>query len=449
MNTKLVEEVQKASFTETGEEGVDTHLYQKAVKMTERVGRSKKVKQGRKTSYGEGHFLLRALLDHSQTREEIWKTYRRFANVLGIAGPPPGSKKYQKLQQKVDTDLARLVKLELVVADEDKLYRLTEAGIREATRVGEGLEKFTNSIGTFFAKGENAAKLSVVIDLLLSILKLGVGFLSNSMALTADGFDNMVDVASAAVVFLGIKYKKELISTAFVLLVMFATAGWIGYQAVLRLIHPEVVDAGVMTIVAAIVSGLVCYLMSVYQYAVGKNTYSLSLISQSIDSKNHVFTAVAVLIGVIFARFNIFIVDSIVALGVAIMILKSAIELAVETLRIAKGAALDISRFARIEEKIVENHRKNYLKGWILFLLQETNRKEEIVTRCADSFSTEGIPFVDQFGFLKGYDFVKSIDPLLKELVDKGFAVNKAESYYLTGEGEKALRRIPVSERFV
>ena len=405
-------------------------------------------KQRRNTSYGQGHFLLRALLNHPQTREEINKTYHRFGNLLGVGTPAPGTKKYQKWQQKVDTGLAHLMKLELVEMGEDKLYRLTEAGIQEATKVGEGLQKITHSIGTFFAKGESAAKLSIIIDLLLSILKLGVGFLSNSMALIADGFDNMVDVVSAIVVFLGIKYKKELISTAFILLMMFVTAGWIGYEAVSRLIHPEVVDANVILIVAAIVSGLVCYLMSVYQYAVGKKTYSLSLISQSIDNKNHVFTAVAVLIGIIFARFNIFIVDSIVALGVAIMILKSAIELAIETLRVAKGATLDISRFARIEEKIVENHRKNYLKGWILFSLQETNRREEIAAKCADSFSTEDLPFVDQFGFLKGYDFVKNLDPLFRELVDKGLVVNKAGGYYLTREGEKALRRIPISERY-
>jgi cation diffusion facilitator family transporter len=405
-------------------------------------------RQGRKTSYGEGHFLLRALLNHPQTREEINQTYRRLGNLLGVGAPAPGTKKHEKWQKRVDTDLARLIQLELVDVDEDKLYRLTEAGIQEATRVGEGIQKFTRSIGTFFAKGENAAKLSVIIDLVLSILKLGVGFLSNSMALIADGFDNMVDVASAVVVFLGIKYKKELISTAFILLVMFITAGWIGYEAVLRLTRPEVVDAGVMIIIAAIVSGLVCYLMSVYQYAVGKKTYSLSLISQSIDSKNHVFTALAVLIGIIFARFNIFIVDSIVALGVAIMILKSAIELAIETLKVAKGVGLDVSRFARIEEKIVENHRKNYLKGWILFSLQETNRREEIAAKCADSFSAEDLPFIDQFGFLKGYDFVKNLDSLFKELVDKGLVVHKAGGYYLTREGEKALRRIPVSERY-
>jgi hypothetical protein len=130
------------------------------------------------------------------------------------------------------------------------------------------------------------------------------------------------------------------------------------------------------------------------------------------------------------------------------MILKSAIELAIETLKVAKGVGLDVSRFARIEEKIVENHRKNYLKGWILFSLKETNSKEKIAARCADSFSTEGLPFVDQFGFLKGYDFVKNLNSLFRELVDKGLVVNKAGGYYLTREGEKALRRIPVSERY-
>ena len=185
-------------------------------------------KQGRKTSYGEGHFLLRALLNRPQSREEITQTYRRLGNFLDVGAPAPKTKKYQKWQNKVDTDLARLIKLELV----------------------------------------------------------------------------------------------------------------------------------------------------------------------------------------------------------------------------AKGADLDISRFARIEERIVENHRNNYLKGWILFSLQETNRREEINAKCVDSFSGEGLPFVDQFGFLIGYDFTKNLDSSFKGLINKGLVANKADGHYLTRDREKALRKIPVSERY-
>jgi len=403
----------------------------------------------RKTSHGEGHFILMTLLKGPQKREAIVGTYHRFGALLGIPPPSPGTKKYQKWQREVDAHLEHLKKLELVKIDGNSVYSLTEQGIQEAIKLEQGFQKFTGAVGTFLAKGETAAKLSVIVNVLLSVLKLGVGFIFNSVALIADGFDNMVDVVSALVVFLGIKYKKELISTIFIVLVMFATVGWIGYEAIIRLISPEVVDAGVLPFVAAAISGLVCYLMSAYQYTVGRRIGSLSLLSQSIDSKNHVLIAIAVIIGIAFARFNIFIIDSIVALGVAALILKSAIELTTETLRIAKGEGLDISRFARIEERMFESHRRNYFKWWLLLCLREINTKEEIIARYTDSFSTEGLPFIDQFGFLKGFDFEKNFDSLLKEAIDKGLVVTNKASYYLTKKGDRTLKRSPVSQRYI
>jgi hypothetical protein len=269
------------------------------------------------------------------------------------------------------------------------------------------------------------------------------------VALIADGFDNMVDVVSALVVLLGIKYKKELVSTIFIVLVMFATVGWIAYEAIIRLISPEVVDASVLTFFAAAISGLVCYIMSAYQYTLGRRISSLSLLSQSIDSKNHVLIAIAVIISIVFARFNIFVVDSIVALGVAALILKSAIELTAETLRIAKGEGLDISRFTRIEERMFESHRRNYFKWWLLLCLRDINTKEEIIARYTDSFSTEGLPFIGQLGFLKGFDFEKNCDSLLIEAIDKGLVVTKDAGYYLTKKGNRTLKRSPVSQRYI
>jgi hypothetical protein len=280
-------------------------------------------------------------------------------------------------------------------------------------------------------------------------MKLGVGFIFNSMALIADGFDNIVDVVSAIAVFLGIKYKRELISTLFIILVMFITGVWIGYESVSRLINPEAVEAGAFTIIAAVVSGLVCYLMSLYQYTVGKRTGSLSLISQSIDSKNHVFVAGAVLVGILFAAFGIFIVDSIVGLVVAALILKSAIELSVETSRIAGGEELELSRFARAEERAFEKHRRNYFKSWLLFCLREVNTREDVISQYKKSFSTEGLPLINHFSFLEGFDFENHADPLLKELIDEGLATVKDVNYKLTDKGEKLLKRKLASQRYM
>jgi cation diffusion facilitator family transporter len=402
-----------------------------------------------KTSHGDGDFLLMALRNGPLTREEISGTYRRFGSLLGITTPSPGTRRYKKWQQEIDDGLGYLLELGLVVIDEHGVHRLTEEGIKEADKIDQGLQKFTRLLSSFFSSGQTTAKVSIIVNALLSVLKLGVGFLFNSMALIADGFDNVVDVVSAIVVFLGIKYKRELFSTLFIILVMFITGVWIGYESITRLIHPQAVEAGAFTIITAVISGLVCYLMSVYQYTVGKKTGSLSLISQSIDSKNHVFVAGAVLIGILFAAFGIFIVDAIVGLGVAVMILKSAIELSVETSRIAGGEELDLSRFARTEERAFEKHRRNYFKSWLLFCLREANTRGDVMSQYKKSFSTEGLPLINHFSFLEGFDFENHVDSLLKELIDEGLATVKDVNYQLTGKGEKLLKKRLASQRYM
>jgi len=212
---------------------------------------------------------------------------------------------------------------------------------------------------------------------------------------------------------------------------------------------PEPVEATALTIVAAATSGVVCYLLSLYQHTVGKQAGSLSLISQSIDSKNHVFVAIAALVGIIFARSGIFLVDSIVALAVAILVLKSAVELAAETVRVAKGEQLDLAKFGRAEAKLYERFRRGYLKRWMLFSLTQIHSKAEMVTRYNRSFSTEGLPIVDQFSFVKGFDFDKHVDSLLKELVDEGLVIETGPDYRLTAKGSKMLKKRLASQRYM
>jgi hypothetical protein len=131
------------------------------------------------------------------------------------------------------------------------------------------------------------------------------------------------------------------------------------------------------------------------------------------------------------------------------MILKSAIDLAVETSRIAGGQELDLSRFARAEERAFERHRRNYFKSWLLFSLREASTREKIVSQYKKSFSTEGLPLIDHFGFLKGFDFENHVDLLLKELIDEGLATAKDMDYQLTDKGNKLLKRKLASQRYM
>jgi hypothetical protein len=398
-----------------------------------------------------GSFIVLNLLKIPLTKDQILEKLSRVGAHFGIRTPKVGTPAHNKMLKAVDYDLGRLSEMGLVLVDEQGSYHLTERGREEASKTERGLEKFASRIRAFTSSAETTSKVSLVVNVLLAALKLGVGLLFNSVALLADGFDNLIDVLSATAVFFGIKYKRELYSTAFIIVMMLGTAVWIGYESITRIIRPEVVDTGALIIAAAVFSGALCYLMSVYQHLVGKRAGSLSLVSQSIDSRNHVIYAVAVLVGIIFARFGIFIVDSLVGLAVAIVILKSAYDLTTEVFKMAKGGELNLSSFGREYEKVIDKHRKGYFRSWTLLSLRDVHSKEDIVSRFNSSFATEDLPVVSHFGFSlwQGFDLENQLDSLLEELSDEGLMTVADGEYRLTAKGRSALNKKLWYQRFV
>ena len=129
--------------------------------------------------------------------------------------------------------------------------------------------------------------------------------------------------------------------------------------------------------------------------------------------------------------------------------MKSAVELAIEVSRIAGGQELDLTRFARAEEKAFIKHRRDYFKSWLLFSLQEVNTRESIVSRYKETFSTEGLPLIDHFSFLKGFDFEAHVDSFLEEAVNEGLAIVEDRDYRLTEKGHRLLKRQLASQRYM
>jgi Co/Zn/Cd efflux system component len=398
---------------------------------------------------GHQEFILLILLTGGLSREQIGDKFYALGTQFGIPPWIAERTKQPDFLNKLTQDIQDL-KQKGLVSEKGGIYYLTKEGAAKASERHAGMLKAGLKVRGFLSSGETAAKLSVFVNLLLSALKLGTGFLVNSMGLIADGLDNLADVLSSVAVFLGIKYKKGIYSTVFILLMMFAAGITIGYQAISRLISPQPVDAGLWAILAATVSGIVCYLMSIYQHFIGKKSGSLSLLSQSIDSRNHVLVAGAILIGIIFARFGILIVDPLVAIVVAIMILKSAIELTVETIRVAKGGELNLSEFSSGYEKRFEKYRLSYFKFWTLFEMKSTASREELIAKFNKTFSTQEVPVTSHFGFnfVSGFEFEKHLDVFLDELISEGAITKEQGRYAITKTGISKLNKKLKNQRY-
>ena len=241
-------------------------------------------------------FILSSLRKGPHDRKDILQDYEELVQFMGLPVSLSDREKGWTFHRRLDGYLDNLRSLGLVNREEE-LYELTELGEEKAEKSYAKIKARHNRLRSLLQSPQTASIISVFSNTAMAALKLIAGFIFNSMALIADGFDSLVYVVSAVTVFLGIKYKQELVSSTFIIVMMFGTAGYIGYESVSRLIPPEPLALSPLAVIAAVISGAVCYLMSIYQHYVGKRSGSISLLTQSVDSRNHTFQAIAVLIG--------------------------------------------------------------------------------------------------------------------------------------------------------
>lgn len=128
---------------------------------------------------------------------------------------------------------------------------------------------------------------------------------------------------------------------------------------------------GGFTFLAAILSALVCGALYLYQRFVGVRSGSLALITQSVDSRNHVIVAASVTAGLIASRLHFPLLDTLVGLVVAVLILKSAIELTLETVRSFGEEDVDLSRYQMGLAGWYHRFRQAQLRDWLLYLVEK------------------------------------------------------------------------------
>jgi len=381
-------------------------------------------------------FILDCLRSGSLRGKEIIKSYDRMSQVMGLPVSFSGTDKGWTFHRRLDNNLEELNDLGLVECEEGT-YSMTPSGRKKADEYHEKIASRHQRLRSLVRSPESASIISVITNSAMAALKLIAGFVFNSVALIADGFDSLVDVVSAITVFLGIKCHRELASSTFIIAMMFGTTGYIGYEAVGRLISPEPLIPSSLAIITAVISGGVCYLMSIYQHYIGKSSASISLLTQSVDSRNHTFQAVAVLIGLGFAAFGIFVVDAVVALLVAGLIFKSAVELVLETLRIAKGEELEPSRFNRKYEEAVSKRREEFFRFWVLLALNYSGTREELIGDYENTFNCDEVQVKPAVHPMAGFDFKDNFDPMLRELEEDDLVRLEGQKISLTVKGKR------------
>lgn len=341
-----------------------------------------------------------------------------------------------------------------VEESDEGMYSLTEEGMEVGRLTVEKLERSAKTLRAMASSllvPDAVAKVTIAMDLLLAIMKLLGGVMTGSVALMADGADAAVDTASALVVLLSIRIGRELLGTAVIIAMMFITAISIGYEStmsLLELLGPGLAPISQPLLVMGVESVVLLAAVALYNYQnyVGKRYGNLSLISQSVDSRNHIYVAGAVILGAAFSMFGILFVDSIIGAYLAIKMALDAVELTKEALSKMEGEETDYSKYRTFLEERLERVKTSAFENWILFTLREKGEsgKEELVQSLNYTFNPSYVPIVSEFNVKLGadVDFESKLEAIMAPLLEGGYVDDESGVYRVTMKGKTRVWRM-------
>ena len=206
--------------------------------------------------------------------------------------------------------------------------------------------------------------LSIICNAIMVVFKLGFGFLINSTAIIADGFNNFSDVGSNLATLFGFKLSNKhpdadhpyghgrieyivgMIISFLIFFVGFSTLK----ESITKCIHPVHVEFNYAVVVVLIVAILLKLWMSHFNKKTSVLIDSISLNAAAQDSLNDVLVTLATLFSLLFTLVSDFSIDGIVGAFVSLLVIKSGYEIFKSTMDLLLGTAPDKELIAEITE---------------------------------------------------------------------------------------------------
>jgi len=192
---------------------------------------------------------------------------------------------------------------------------------------------------------QQTARLSVISNISLVVMKLFVGVAIGSLAILSEAIHSGIDLIAAVVAYISVRKaneppdeihtfghgKFEDISGFFEAILIFGAAILIMYEAVLKLMRGEAPLNGELLNVGIVVmgiSGIINYYVSSCLMKVAKETESIALESDAWHLRTDVYTSIGIMAGLILIKLTgILILDQLFAFGVAVIIMRAAYDL--------------------------------------------------------------------------------------------------------------------------
>ncbi len=218
--------------------------------------------------------------------------------------------------------------------------------------------------------GVLAIWISLVSNVLLTVMKVSAGLLLSSPVLLADGVHNAGDIIATIAALTSSMIsnkpadddhpyghgKAEVVASAFVAVILALAALWIGYQSVLALFEPAAGENR-LALVAAFLSLIWKQGLYLYTVRIGRATNSKSVLATAYDHLADVYASLAAVIGIglglLGERFDwgwAAYGDPIAGIVVSLLVLKLAVGMGRESVDILMEHNVSPEKLAHYEE---------------------------------------------------------------------------------------------------
>lgn len=194
--------------------------------------------------------------------------------------------------------------------------------------------------------GKLSGTVGIICNVILSVLKMLVGFLSGSVSITADAMNNLSDATSSVVTLVGFRlaekpadedhpygharyeYLSGLAVAAMIIVIGFELAK----TSLDKILNPTAVTISLPVLLVLVGSILAKLWLCIFNRYLGKRIDSQTLMATAADSRNDVVATGAVLLAMVVQWLTKLQIDGYMGMGVAIFILYSGVSLAKQTI---------------------------------------------------------------------------------------------------------------------
>jgi cation diffusion facilitator family transporter len=182
---------------------------------------------------------------------------------------------------------------------------------------------------------ERITIISIIVTTSLGVVELIVGSIFGSIAIAAAGMDAIADTATSMGVIAGLRVSRrppdeshhyghrqaETLASAVLSIALVLAGIRIAYSAIENIRRGATIDASLPLFIVSLVAVIVSAVLAKNKISIGKKTGNISVVADGYHTLTDGLSAAVVLVGLLFVKVGYNVADSIVALGVSVLVI--------------------------------------------------------------------------------------------------------------------------------